>query len=133
MTQKQERAFQILLNEARIAGIKAVVEITPQIMPMIVSEHANVADDRSPVVYSYPPIADGVCGFGWILIKPANSPFANWCLKQGIGRRSQYERGFVINVSDFRQSLLKKEAYAHAFAAVLSAAGIRAYGCSRID
>jgi len=133
MTKKQENAFQILLNEARMAGLKAVIDITPQIMPMVVCEHANPLDDNSPVTRRYAPVMDGVCGFGWILIKPANSPFANWCLKKGLGRRSAYERGFVINVSDFNQSLLKKEAYAHAFAAVLSEAGIRAYGCSRID
>ena len=114
---KRNREFQILWNEARIAGLLAGAASVP--IPMVIS--------------GYPVVEGGVCGFAWIKIRPANSPFANWLKKNGLGKTSSYAGGVTIFVHDFGQSLTRKEAYAAAFAGVLAKAGINAYGDSRID
>lgn len=130
MTTTQERKFQILYNEARIAGLEAGK--LQRVIPMVVSQHVNLLDDRTPITESY-FVESGVCGFAWINIRPANCGFANWCRKKGLGKTSGYQGGLNLFVHDFGQSLQRKEAFAHAFAEVLSKAGITAYGNSRID
>jgi hypothetical protein len=84
------------------------------------------------VVEGYAPIADGVCGFAWITVKPGNCGFAKYLVKKGAARRA-YGGGVSVWVSAFNQSMAKKEAYARAFAEVLANAGIRAYAESRMD
>jgi hypothetical protein len=154
MTKAQSNQFQILLNEARIAGIQAVQQA--QIEPMVVSQHADLLNDNSPAVRRY-FVADGPCGFAWIKIptrraRPTdkgynatlNVQFANWLKAQGkvqgrrndemlFPERTSYTGGVDIWVSGFGQSVQKKEAYAAAFAGVLNAAGITAYADSRLD
>ena len=53
--------------------------------------------------------------------------------KEGIGKTDSFEGGYMIWISAYNQSLQKKEAYAVAFAEVLSKNGIRAYAMSRMD
>ncbi len=77
-------------------------------------------------------VADGVCGFAWIKIRPANSSFALWAKKAGIAKPA-YGGGLQIWVSGYGQSMQKKEAYAAAYAKVLSEAGIKAHSESRMD
>jgi len=143
---KRDRDFQILLNNARIAGLEAVEKLIKSngVVPMVVSQHASPLDDSSPVQKSW-FVPDGPCGFAWIKIKPGNSPFANWLKKQtkDKGRRQfteillpegpAYSGGVDVWVSGFDQSVQKKETYAAAFAGVLHAAGIYAYSQSRLD
>jgi hypothetical protein len=125
-----DATFQELFLKARAAGLEAVNKLSVE--PMVICEHKNLLDDTSPVTKRY-VIADGPCGFGWINVRPGNCAFALWLKKKGYVQGAAYEGGVNIWVSEFRQSLAKKEAYAFAFAQVLNEAGIRAYGSSRID
>lgn len=126
---KDKVDWQELYNKAHAAGLEAVSKL--QVTPMVVTGHANPLDDSSPVTEAY-YVADGVCGFGWVNVKPGNSAFAKWLVKNDYASKS-YEGGVTIWVSYFNQSLQKKEAYAYAFAKVLSDNGIRAYAGSRMD
>lgn len=127
---KRDREFQILFNTARIAGLEAGQNAG--VVPMVVQEHANMANDASPVVRQY-FVEGGVCGFAWIKVRPANCPFANWLKKNGHVRGVAYQGGVDIWVHEFGQSMQRKEAFAHAFAEVIYKAGIKAYAQSRID
>lgn len=116
-----------LYTTARAAGLAAAA--AAQVTPMIIQQHKNMLDDNSPVVKQY-FVADGVCGFASVIVR--NIKFANQLKKLGIGRKN-YGTGWNISVSDFNQSLTRKEAYAHAFAKVLNDHGITAYTDSRMD
>ncbi len=128
-TKAKDREFEMLYLNGRKAGLEAADRMTP--VPMIVSEHSNMMDDNSPVKKSW-YVADGVCGFAWVVIRPGNSPFANWLKKNKIADKHYYG-GVSIWVSDFNQSMMKKEAYAAAMANVFSEAGIKAFSGSRMD
>lgn len=67
----------------------------------------------------YEPVADGVCGFAWVVLRPATSRFARWA-SANRGARKEYGGGLCLTwVSEFGQSMTRKEAYARAFAEVL--------------
>jgi hypothetical protein len=101
-------------------------------VPMQVVQHENPLDDNSPVVRAYEPIMDGSCGFAWIRF-PGNSSWAKWCAKKNLSGDA-YPTGKQIWVSQFNQSIARKEAYAYAFANVLTSHGIeRVYAGSRDD
>lgn len=78
-------------------------------------------------------VAEGLCGFAWIKVKPATSSFAKWLKATGKVRDKSYSGGYDIWVGEFNQSVARKEAYASAFAMVLHKAGINAYAQSRLD
>lgn len=84
-------------------------------------------------IVGYEPIADGLCGFAWINIKPATSRFCKYLKSAGIGRTDSCYGGRSIWVNEYDQSHARKTAYAHAFAQVLRDAGIKAYGMDRLD
>lgn len=65
-------------------------------------------------------------------MRPATCGFAKW-LKEHKGARVGYQGGMEFWIRGYGQSMQKKEAYAHAFAKVVSEAGISAYGDSRMD
>lgn len=121
---------QALYEMADKAGREAVEALT--VVPMTVTRRANPFDSTSEVLQSW-HVADGVCGFSWINVKPANGKFAKYLLKLGIARKDSYYGGVCIWVSDYNQSMQRKEAYAHAFAKVLHDNGIKAYASSRMD
>jgi hypothetical protein len=121
--------FSRLYQTAAAAGAAAVEQTT--VIPMVVTQHANPLDDASRPVKSW-YVADGVCGFAWVTVFPGNSPFANWLKKNGLGSKA-YGGGVQIWVSQYNQSMQKKEAYASAFAKVLQDAGLKAYSGSRMD
>jgi hypothetical protein len=122
--------FEALYKAADAAGDRAAKALTP--VAMIVGEPTTPFG--SDIDYSKPTYyeADGVCGFAWIKVKPGTSAFARW-LRAEKGQRTSYSGGVDIWVSGYGQSMQRKEAYARAFAAVLSAAGINAYAMSRMD
>jgi hypothetical protein len=99
--------------------------------PMIVSERASPLDDNSPIVKQW-EVDSGVCGFAWVSIRPATSSFARWLVKQGLAHKA-YEGGLSIWISDYNQSMERKEAHARAMAEVFRAAGVNAYAASRMD
>lgn len=90
---------------------------------------SNTIDPSQPIYH----VPQGVCGFAWVNIRPGNSSFARWCTKNSKGRPNSYEGGVNVWVHQFGQSMECKEAYARAFAAVLTEAGIKAYAGSRMD
>jgi len=108
--------FSRLTNEADKAGIKAGQDVVPT--PMLIK--------------GYEPIADGVCGFAWVTVRPGNCSYAIWA-KKNCGFRKAYNGGVQLWISDFNQSMTRKEAYAQAFAKTLRAEGIEAYAGSRMD
>jgi len=121
--------YESWLAEAHEAGMKAVQALN--VVPMLVQAHSNPLDDSSPVVQSY-FVGDGVCGFAWITVRPANSSFGLY-VKKNHGWKSAYGGGIQKWVSDFNQSMQKKYAYASAFAQVLNSHGIVAIPGERMD
>lgn len=78
-------------------------------------------------------VSEGVCGFAWVNVKPGNSRIAKALVAANLARKDSYEGGVTVWVHEFNQSMARKEAYARAFAKVLTDAGIRAYASSRMD
>lgn len=130
----RDNEFRELWNRAAAAGITAFNAARPT--PMIVQQHADMFNDRSPVTRQW-YVPDGPCGFGWISLRPATSAFARWLKKNRLASTDSYAGGLYISSSHFTptlsQSLDRNAAAARAAAAVLSEAGYRAYGESRID
>lgn len=77
-------------------------------------------------------VGEGVCGFASVIIKPARGKFVTW-LKANKNTYKHYYGGIALFVSEFGQSLTRKEAYASAFVKVLKDSGINAYVDSRMD
>ena len=127
--ENRDKEFVALHAKADAAGRAAVDAL--QVVPMVVQEHANMANDNSPVAKSY-YVPDGVCGFASIIITPGNCPFANWA-KKHLNAGKHYHGGVSIWVHDYNQSYQKKTAYAHAYGKVLAEAGIKGYVDSRLD
>ena len=118
-----------LFSKARAAGLAAGAAAVP--VAMIVSEADGLSSAPKPGGKSW-YVAEGACGFAWVNVKPGNSPFANWLKKNDLASKSYYG-GVDIWISDFNQSIARKEACASAMAKVLSEAGIKAYSMSRLD
>lgn len=123
-------AFEAAYAKAAAAGKAAGEGRTPQ--AMIVTEHVNPLNDASaPKNQWY--VSEGACGFAWVTVYPGNSPFANWLKKNGHASKA-YGGGVQIWISDFGQSVERKEACANAMAEVLrNELGVKAYAGSRLD
>lgn len=84
-------------------------------------------------------VADGVCGFAWVRIKPARGPFVKFLKTNNIGRKDVYAGGWSIsssgtlNFPDYTQSMQRKEAACNAFVRVLRDNGVNAWMESRMD
>jgi hypothetical protein len=113
--------FQALADRAREAGLQAGIEASP--VPM------HVIDELRGQLWR---VDDGACGFAWVKVKPANSSFAIWAKARGL-MSPAYGGGVDYWVTEFGQSVARKEAFANAYAAVLREAGINAYAGSRLD
>ena len=128
MTKDQEEKLYLAAHEfGMAAAAKAVVT------PMYVGNAKSIFGDEIDYTKPVYEVADGVCGFAWVNIKPANGKFAKYMVKQGLARKNSYEGGVQVWVSEFNQSMTRKEAYARAFASVLQRWGINAYAGSRMD
>lgn len=125
----REAGYAALYQRAHEAGMAAGEAARPR--PMVVVQRENPLDDSSPIVKQYEPVMDGVCGFAWIKVRPANSSFGRWLRSRG--HSLAYQGGVSIWVRGFGQSYERKMAYAHAFAQVLEEAGIKAYAEGRLD
>ena len=121
--------FEALYSKAAEAGFAAAKATVP---PVMVVRDADLFGNPIPGGARY-EVPSGPCGFAWVTLRPANSAFANWLKKNGLGKKDSYAGGLKIWVSEFGQSMVKKEAYASAFAEVLRDAGLRAYSDSRMD
>ena len=122
-------SFQQSYDAAHAAGMQAGQ--TVGVTPMVVQQHANMANDNSPVVQQW-VVDEGVCGFAWVVIRPATSSFARWLKKNNLGDKHYYG-GIAVWVREFGQSMTRKEAYAQEFATVLRSRGFDAHAESRMD
>ena len=121
--------FERLWSAAHSAGLAAALAATPP--AMVVQRRSDPMDDTSPIEKEW-IVPDGPCGFAWITV-PGNSSFARWRKKVGTADRDYYGGCCIKNVHEFNQSLIRKTAYAIAFARVLQDAGIPAHAHDRID
>jgi hypothetical protein len=121
--------FEALYAKAHEAGMTAGTGNTP--VPMVVGTAKGLfgteIDKTKPMYFE----AGGVCGFAWVNFK-GNTPFGRWAKKAGKAR-PQYPTGLCVWVREFGQSMERKEAYAHAFAKVLTEFGVPAYADCRMD
>lgn len=108
--------------EARDAGLKAGLACRPEPMTIIGSSDRRVIE----------VVDDGMCGFAWVKIRPANSKMARWLKAQGEGYKA-YNGGWDVSIRDFGQSWERKSAAAAAMANVLIQNGINATSHNRID
>ena len=67
-------------------------------------------------------VEGGVCGFARVEVRPRTSAWSKWLRGRG-WRSSDYHKCVYLNISDFGQSLQRKEAFARAFASHLTAKG----------
>ena len=122
---------QEIYSEAHSAGLAAGHGCTPT--PMVVGTPTtplgNDIDYDKETYY----VADGMCGFAWINIKPARGKFVKFLKDNDIGRKDSYYGGYTVWVSEFGQSMHRKENYARAFTSVLRENGLTAYNMSRMD
>lgn len=111
----------------------AYLATTPQ--AMVVYETAGLTDIPKKNGNSW-YVSEGVCGFAWIVIKPATSSFAKWLIKNKIGYKNYYG-GWVIPMSylipNMTQSMERAESAARCCAKFLRDQNINAYAESRMD
>jgi hypothetical protein len=129
--------FTQICETASEAGYAAVANL--RVVPMVVGQETSLfsgtIDETKPTYF----VADGVCGFAWINVYPANKGNTRLgkeerrVLEAAGFRKNYYEKSYQLWISDFNQSMQRKEAYADAFAKVLRDNGIRAYSGSRMD
>ena len=113
--------FAALVKKAYEAGYAAGEAIRPD--PMVVVN----ADGSKPWF-----VPEGACGFAWVNVRPGNSAFANYLKAKKLASPA-YRGGVQIWVSEFNQSVDRKEAMAMAMARVFNEAGFNAYAGSRLD
>lgn len=127
-----------ILAEADAAGraAVAVAKVTPMIVGSAKSLFSNEIDYSQPAEF----VEDGVCGFAWINVYPefkGNTKLGKEERKVlerlGFSKDWENNKRFYLWVSDFNQSMQKKETYARAYAKVLSANGVTASSMSRMD
>ena len=129
--------FNDICVKADAAG-KAAVE-KAFIRPMIVGQEKGFMSGK--IDYSKPVefVEDGVCGFAWVDIYPQHKGTTTLGkmerkVYEACGFKKAFEsKKYYKWISDYNQSMQKKEAYARAFAEVLRANGLKAYSGSRLD
>ena len=117
--------FASIHKVAQSAGLEAGMNALPE--PMTVTEADLMGN---PIGRSW-TVSEGACGFAWVTFA-GNTPWGRWAKAQGIASKG-YPKGLQIWVSEFNQSVDRKEAYAQAYAKVLREHGIEAYAQSRLD
>mgnify|MGYP001174502366 FL=1 len=123
-------ACEKLLERAHLMGMDAGRDSTPT--PMIVGSPSTPFGsdiDYSKKTYF---VEGGACGFAGVVIKPARGKFVSYLKGLGMGHKHYYG-GYYVPVREFGQSLERKEAYARAYAKVLSEEGMSCYVDSRMD
>ena len=123
-------ACEKLLEKAHLMGMDAGrrVGVTPMVVGTPTELFGNEIDwDKSTY-----HVSDGVCGFAGVVIKPARGKFVSYLKSLGMGYKHYY-CGWYVSVREFGQSMTRKEAYAEAFAKVLTEEGMSCYVDSRMD
>jgi hypothetical protein len=120
---KFREVFQKAATAGRVAGENAIPE------PMMVIEPGT--NPHVPKAMWH--VSEGACGFAWVNVSPGNTPFANWLKKNNLARKS-FRGGVEIWISDFNQSVERKDACARAMAEVFrDELGVSAFAGSRLD
>jgi hypothetical protein len=126
-------AFEAAFAKAAAAGQAAGEAAKPRAM-MVVQPSDPLNDNSVPKAMWHVP--EGVCGFAWVKVGPGNSSFAKWLVKNKHARKA-YGGGVDIWISDFGQSMERKEACAYAMAKVLqeelASNKLSIYASSRMD
>lgn len=130
ITAKYDAKYASLYEKADAAGRASAAACTPT--PMIVGTPTTpLGNDIDPAKPTY-FVSGGVCGFAWVWLK-GNTGFARWAKAEGLTSKG-YPTGLTIRPPrTYGQSMQRKEAYAHGFAAVLREAGIDCHVESRMD
>ena len=118
-----------LIARAHAAGV--VASLAAQPTPMVVY-HAGIDGQQLPNTPTYYE-SEGVCGFGWVEVRPRRGPFVKWARANGVGRDDRYSKCHRIRSPLATQSYTRNVAYAEAYAEVLREAGINATGTGRLD
>lgn len=121
-----------LFAKAKAAGIKAGDDAIPT--PMVVGEAKNLLsdeiDETKPTYY----VAEGPCGFAWVIVKPGTSKFARYLKKHGHAKHDPYYGGVTIWIHEHGQSIARKKTHANTLAKFLRDNGIdNAWSYSRMD
>ena len=119
-----------LFESAHEAGLKAGREVG--VTPMVVGTPTELFGNEIDWDKSTYHVSDGVCGFAGVVIKPARGKFVSYLKSLGMGYKHYYG-GWYVSVREFGQSMTRKEAYADAFAKVLTEEGMSCYVDSRMD
>lgn len=109
VTYPPRTAWEADLADAYDAAHEAVSCI--QVAPMIVQ-------GREGAYY----VEGGVCGFARVEVRPRTSAWSKWLRGRG-WYSSDYHKCVYLNISAYGQSMQRKEAFARAFAAYLTAKG----------
>jgi hypothetical protein len=120
-----------IFKQAYEAGMKAgnSVGVTPMIVGSPTTPLGNDIDYTKRTYF----VEGGVCGFAWVKIKPARGNFVAYLKSLDKFPSNAWNGGYDYWVSEFGQSMQRKEAFAGAFADVLRGYGINAYAQSRMD
>lgn len=118
-----------LFEKANAAGFEATKACKPAMYKVTNDQGQDLGYDPFPL-----------CGFAWVIVKPANCSFCNHVKKlSGKGqrfdgfRKDDYYGGMNWWVSEFGQCHEQKVAYAHAFAKTLNESGVHACAMDRLD
>lgn len=120
--------FEAIYEKAWAAGVAAATATVPTPMAL---QNAGLTGAYDPNRAPDYVVMEGPCGFAWVQT-PANTPFGRWLKKTGKARKG-YPTGLTIWISNYNQSMMRKEAHAAAMASVLREAGINCYANSRMD
>lgn len=107
--------FQSIFEIASREGLKAGTAVIPP--PMVLKEYGT--------------IWEGECGFAWVHLPDARTPFARWLSKRDIGYPGR--PGRIVFSSLKTQSVVRNRAFATAFANTLRINGIECSVNSRLD
>ena len=123
-------ACEKLLERAHLMGMDAgrAASVTPMIVGSPSTPFGSDIDYSKKTYF----VEGGACGFAGVVIKPARGKFVSYLKSIGIGNKHYYG-GYYVPVREFGQSLARKEAYAEAYAKVLSEEGMSCYVDSRMD
>lgn len=132
-TKSRYARFAALYSKAESAGLAAATAAVPT--PMVLGPNSILVNGVPALDRTY-VVSEGPCGFGWVTTK-GNTSFARWLKKAKPARHAgepEYGGGVMVRyVSEFGQSITRKEAFADAFAATLREGGVPAASHSRLD
>ena len=109
-----------IFSEASNAAVAAFHAATPR--PVIFGQAKSLfSNEMVPGTEEY--VADGVCGFAWINIKPARGDFVKFLKSRKIGDKGTYGgytvSAYSVGIPGSSQSMERKEAGCKAFVAVI--------------